>query len=445
MVQELLGTATLPPELEQMIATRTDGNPLFVEELTRSLLESGDLVRTGEGYVFQKPLATLDLPTTVQGVLQTRIDRLHEDLKAVLQMASVIGRVFSHPLLAHVLPQNLELDTVLLELADLEFVYVTSLAPQREYSFKHVLTQEAVYQTLLRPKREEGHERIGKALETLYPDRLEEYYEVLAYHYVRSGNKDKAVEYLDLSNQKAAKANAMEEAKRYFDDAMTLLDTLPETKANNRRRISFLVNQVLVFRMLFKFPEYHALLTRYEPMAVELEDPGLLGAFYARLGYCEFAFGYLDQAIQTNSKAAELCEAAGNAEGAAQAYMIWEWCDLWQSDYDHVLTLQEHVLRSTERQFNLRWYTLALFGASWAYSCLGRWDDAVEQGQKGLKAGEQFSDNSVICYGAYTISCAYTSKGDLARAVEYGELGGCPGNKLSGLSAHRCRAGALRR
>jgi class 3 adenylate cyclase len=220
MVQDLLGTATLPPELAQLIARNTDGNPFFVEELTRSLLESGDLVRTGTGYVARTSLTTLDLPTTVQGVLLARIDRLPEALKEVLQIASVIGRVFPHPLLAHVVPRELGLDAVLAELAALEFLHATASVQSRTYSFKHVLTQEAVYQTLLRPKREEFHERIGNALEALYPDGLEEHYEVLAYHYVRSGNKDKAVEYLDLSNRKAARANAMTEAKAYFDDAM---------------------------------------------------------------------------------------------------------------------------------------------------------------------------------------------------------------------------------
>ena len=199
---------------------------------------------------------------------------------------------------------------MLLELADLEFVYVTSLAPQREYSFKHVLTQEAVYQTLLRPRREEYHERIGKAIETLYVERLEEYYEVLAYHYARSGNKDKAEEYLDLASQKAARARAMEEAKGYFDAAMALLDTLPETAGNQYRRISLLVSQMAMMLLLLKLPEYYDFLTRHEVMAVELGNPRLLGAFYGRMGFCEYSFGAYDQAIQTLSKAAAFCEAA---------------------------------------------------------------------------------------------------------------------------------------
>ncbi|MBI3327561.1 MAG: hypothetical protein HYZ81_12775 [Nitrospinae bacterium] len=422
MVQDLLGTEALPPALARLIATKTDGNPLFVEELTRSLLESGDLVRANGGYALQRPLEALDLPTTVQGVLLARIDRLDDDLKGVLQVASVIGRVFTHPLLAQVVPRDIDLDAVMLQLADLEFVYVTSLAPQREYSFKHVLTQEAVYQTLLRPKREEYHERIGKALETLYPNRLEEYYEVLAYHYGRSGNKDKAVEYLDLANQKAAKANAMEEAKRYFDEAMALLDTLPETERNHQRRIALLVNQGEVMVLLSKFPEYHDLLTRYEAMVVGLDHPGLLGAFYARLGWCEWCFGAFDQAIHTLTKAVDLCEAAGNADDAAQAYMILEWSHLFKGDYSQVFAPKEQALRMMEQRVHCRWYMWAVDAASLAYACLGRWEQAIAEGHKGLRVGEEFADNSVISFAAHVLSIVYTSQGDLVQALECGEL-----------------------
>jgi class 3 adenylate cyclase/tetratricopeptide (TPR) repeat protein len=422
MVQDLLGVATLPPELERLIVAKTDGNPLFVEELTLSLLESGDLVQEPVGYRLTRPLAALDIPATVQGVLLARIDRLREDLKAVLQVASVIGRVFSHPLLAHVVQQDLELEQTLLQLEDLEFLYITTLAPQREYSFKHVLTQETVYQTLLRPKREEYHERIGKALEALYPDRLEEYYEPLAYHYIRSGNKDKAVEYLDLANQKAAKANSMEEAKRYFDEAMTLLDTLPETERNQQRRLALLVNQGWVMNALLKLSEYYDLLTHGEAMVVRSRNPGLLGAYYARMGWCEWSFGDFDQAIQTTTKAATLCEGAGNTEDASQAYVHRQWSHLCQGDLHQSLASKDAILRALKGRFHLRWYLFGVAGFATASTWLGRWEDAVAEGQTALSMGEEFSDHSVISFASWILAMAYTAKGDLVRALEYGEL-----------------------
>jgi hypothetical protein len=125
---------------------------------------------------------------------------------------------------------------------------------------------------------------------------------MLAYHYGRSDEKQKHLEYLDRGNEKARKLTAMQEAKSYFDEAMTLLDTLPETEFNRRRRISLLVNQSMVFIFLIELPEYNDLLTRYESMASTVDDLGLLGAFYARLGHCEWLFGELDRAIETRPR-----------------------------------------------------------------------------------------------------------------------------------------------
>jgi tetratricopeptide (TPR) repeat protein len=256
----------------------------------------------------------------------------------------------------------------------------------------------------------------------LYPDRLEEHYELLAYHYACSANTDKAVEYLDLANQKAAKLNAMEEAEAYFDEAMRLLDALPETEENRQRRISLLVNQGIVFLLLFRSPEYYDLLTRYEPMARGLGNPELLGAFYARLGHCEYSFGNTDQAIQTLTKAAELAEASGNIEEAGYAYVFLGFSHFDRGDFERVLALKEDVLRTLEQRFNLHLHTYALSIASRAYGILGRWDEAVEDGQKALSVAEEFSDNSLISFVAWNLSIAYTWIGDLARALEYGEL-----------------------
>ncbi len=278
MTQALLGA--IPTELEQFVVDKTDGNPLFVEELCRSLDESGVLKQEDGHYSLYTPLDALDIPTTLQGVLLARIDRLPDVLKDVLQRAAVIGRVFTRTLLSHVADNSPTLEALLEQLEKLEFIYPSSLAPQREYSFKHVLMQEAVYQTLLRPRREAYHEQVGKAIEVLYPDRLEESYELIAYHYGRSGNPDKAVEYLDLANQKAMRANAMEEAKAYFDAAMMHLDTLPDTPLNQQRRVTLLVNQGVAMVQLLRMPEYHDLLTRYESVALGLSTQTEVLAYF---------------------------------------------------------------------------------------------------------------------------------------------------------------------
>jgi tetratricopeptide (TPR) repeat protein len=344
-------------------------------------------------------------------------------MKGLLQTVSVVGRESSYNLIKRVTGfTEQELLSQLSLLKDSELLYERGIYPQSTYIFKHALTQEVTYNSLLLKRRKEIHEEIGRAMEAQYPDRLEEHYELLAYHYGHSANADKAVQYLDLANQNAVKLNAMEEAKAYFDKAMALLDALPETEESRQRRISLLVNQGVVFLLLFKSPEYYDLLTRYEPMAKNLGNPELLGAFYARLGHCEFSFCHFDQAIHTFGKAAELCQGAGNFEDAAYAYAFWEFCHFDRGDFERVLALKEDVLRMMDQQFNLRWHTYALSVASRAYACLGCWNEAVQEAQKALSVAEEFTDNSLISFVAWNLSLVYTWKGDLARAVEYAEL-----------------------
>jgi tetratricopeptide (TPR) repeat protein len=423
MVSHLLSTEELDKDLEEFILEKTEGVPFFIEELIKSLKDLKIIERENNRYRITKDIKEVTIPATVQDVIMARVDSLPEGTKGLLQTISAVGRESSYELIKRVTElTEQELLPQLSVLKDSELLYERGIYPQSTYVFKHALTQDVIYDSLLLKKRKGIHAEIGGVIEALYLDRLEEYYELLAYHYGRSANADKALKYLDLANQKAAKLNAMEEAKAYFDEVMALLDALPETEENRQRRISLLVNQGIVFLLLFKSPEYYDLLTYYEPTARGLGNPELLGAFYARLGHCEFSFGNYDQAIHTFDKAAELCQGAGNVEDAAYAYVFWEFSHFDRGDFERVLALKEDVLRTMEHQFNLRFHTYALSVASRAYACLGRWDEAVEEAQKALSVAQEFSDDSLISFVAWNLSIAYTWKGDLDRAVEYGEL-----------------------
>ena len=423
MVSHLLGTEELDRDLEEFILEKTEGIPFFIEELIKSLKDLKIIAREGKRYRIAKDIKKVTIPATIQDVIMARVDSLPQEMKGLLQTVSVVGRESSYDLIKRVTGlTEQELLSYLSVLKDSELLYERGIYPQSTYVFKHALTQEVAYNSLLLKRKKEIHEEIGRAMEALYPDRIEEHYELLAYHYGRSANADKALQYLDLANQKAAKLNAMEEAKAYFDEAMELLDTMPETDVNRQRRISLLVNQGIVFLLLFKSPEYYDLLTRYEPMARGLGNPELLGAFYARLGHCEYSFANIDQAIQTLTKAAELAEASGNVEEAGYAYVFWEFSHFDRGDFERVLALKEDVLRTMEQRFNLRWHTYALSIATRAYGCLGRWDEAVEEAQKALSIAEEFLDNSLISFVAWNLSIAYTWKGDSDMAIKYGEL-----------------------
>ena len=453
MVSHLLGTEELDKQLEDFILEKTEGVPFFIEELIRSFKDLKIIEREDNKYRLTKDLKEVTVPATVQDVIMARVDSLAEGVKSLLHTVSALGREFSYYLIKRVTNiAEQQLLTQLSVLKDFELLYERGIYPESTYIFKHALTQEVAYNGLLLKRRKDIHEEIGKAIEALYPDRLEEHYELLAYHYGRSANADKALEYLDLSNQKATSVNAFEEAKAFFDEAIALLDTLPETEENRHRRISLLVSQGEAFMLLLKIPEYYDLLTRCEPMARGLGNPELLGAFFGRLGQCHFIFGHCDQAIETLTKAVELCQGAGNAEDAGHAYTYLSWSHSDRGDYHQVLALKEDFLQTMEQSFNLHSYTWVLSATSRACSSLGRWDQAIEEGRKALGVAEESSDNSSITFAAWNLSIAYNWKGESDMAIKYGELAvqkaSTPGDKAwaqRSLAWAWCRSGETTR
>jgi class 3 adenylate cyclase/tetratricopeptide (TPR) repeat protein len=422
LVQAILEGGKVAPEIAGLVLGRAGGNPLFVEELTHSLVENGSIQKKDHQFVLTRKPSEIEVPDTIQGIIAARMDRIEDNLKRIMQVASVIGREFAYRILQSITDMSEDLKASLVNLQGLEFIYEKQLFPELEYIFKHALTQEVAYNSLLVKRRKEIHEKIGQAIEEIYAERLEEYYELLAYHYVRSDNKQKAVEYFDLANQKAIRVSSMDEAMAYFDEAMKLLDALDETDDNLERRISLLANQSFVFVLLFRAPELVNLLTRYESVAVRVGDPGLLGRFYHCLGHCEMTIGSLDKAIKTLNKAAELCETAGNAEDAGFAYMSLQWSHLFRGDYGRVLALKEDALRDMGERLLLYRRVRVLLACTWALSHLGRWDEALEEGQKALSVAQKFSDNSQISAAASFTTLSYVLKGDLGHAVRYGEL-----------------------
>jgi predicted ATPase len=182
---------------------RAAGNPLFMEELTHSLLENGSIQKKDHQYFLSRRPSDIQVPDTIQGIIAARVDHLDESLKRIMQVASVIGREFAFRILQAIMEMKEELKSHLLNLQGLEFIYEKRLFPELEYIFKHALTQEVAYNSLLLKRRKEIHEKIGRTIEEIYPDRLEEFYEMLAYHYSKSDNPEKACQYLKLSGGKA--------------------------------------------------------------------------------------------------------------------------------------------------------------------------------------------------------------------------------------------------
>jgi len=236
LVQAMLEDGEVVPELKELVLSRAGGNPLFMEELTGSLLENGSIEKQDKKYVLTRKASEIQMPDTIQGIIAARIDRVEESLKRIMQVASVIGREFAFSILQTITGIREELKSHLLNLQGLEFICEKQLFPELEYIFKHAITQEVAYNSLLVKRRREIHEKIGNAVEALYQERLEEFYEILVYHYQRSDNREKVVEYLFLASKKAADRFANKEAMAFCDEALKILDQLGPTKKNELLR-----------------------------------------------------------------------------------------------------------------------------------------------------------------------------------------------------------------
>ncbi|UCE56891.1 MAG: AAA family ATPase [Desulfobacterales bacterium] len=181
LVQAILEGGQVVPELRELILGKASGNPLYMEELTNTLLENGSIQRKGNQYVLSGKASEIQIPDTIQGIISARMDRLEDNLKRIMQVVSVIGRDFAFRILQAITGVRKELKSYLLNLQGLEFIYEKRLFPELEYIFKHALIQEVAYNSLLKKRRKEIHEKIGKAIEQIYKNRLEEFYEMLAY------------------------------------------------------------------------------------------------------------------------------------------------------------------------------------------------------------------------------------------------------------------------
>jgi class 3 adenylate cyclase/tetratricopeptide (TPR) repeat protein len=236
LMRNVLGGSSLDPEVEEKIAEKAGGNPFFIEEIVRELLERGDLQKSGDRCLSSRPIHQLQIPNTIQGVLAARMDRLSEDLKRTMQFASVIGRDFAFRILRYVTKLGEDLKTYLSNLVGLEILYEKALYPELEYIFKHALTQEVAYNSLLKQRRQDIHGRIAQAIEELYAGRLEEHYEVLAHHYERSENDERAENYLILAGEKSNQHAAMQAAYDFFKKAYELTVS-KDIEVNAERRV----------------------------------------------------------------------------------------------------------------------------------------------------------------------------------------------------------------
>src|SRR5262245_34731381 len=229
MTRGMLAAERLPDTLQTLIAGKAEGNPFFVEEVVKSLQELGAIRPEPGGYVLTRVLNEVVVPDTIQDVIMARIDRLAEAPKKTLQLASVIGREFTRRLLDRISNIRGETERFLRELKGIELIYEKSLFPELAYMFKHALTHDVAYNSLLVQRRKELHHLIAMAVEELYADRLADQYEVLAHHFSKAEDWPRALDYLVKAAGKAAQGFANREALALYQQALEVAAYLGET------------------------------------------------------------------------------------------------------------------------------------------------------------------------------------------------------------------------
>jgi len=412
MVEVILKGGKAAPELMNLILDRSAGNPLFMEEFTRTLLERGYIERKDGHYVLTVKTSDIQVPETVQGIIAARMDRLDKALKETMQMASVIGREFAFSILRTVSSMQEKLEAYLSELQALEFIHEKTPFPELEYIFKHALTQEVAYMSLLLKKRRQIHQRIAEAIEELYPNRLEEFYELLAHHYSRSDNLVKAYQYLKLSGDKASRNYSLREALRSYKEALNVLNKLPATEENRKAGVK--VRLLMDFPMMgLGYPEDSLeILQEGERLSKELGDEKSLANFRWIISCCYADRGQALEGIRYAESAFKQAKEAGDIDQMVASG--FELCinNLYLGEASRVVEVASEVIALLEktgresdyfgRPFNTYSMIVAVFGV--AKGMLGHFKEAEALCQKALGFARDIDNRYSLpmaegCYG----------------------------------------------
>jgi predicted ATPase/class 3 adenylate cyclase len=286
MIERLTGGKRLPTEVLAQILAKTDGVPLFVEELTKAVLESGLLRETDTAFVLDRPLPPLAIPASLHDSLMSRLDRM-APVKEIAQIGAAIGRTFSHGLLAAVAPlRNNELQDALSQLVSSELVFRRGTPPEATYTFKHALVQDAAYDTLLRSRRQQLHTRIAEALEERFPETVESEPELLARHYTEAGLAEPAIRYWLKAGQRATERSANVEAIAHLTSGLDLLEPDTAERLQQELRLQIALGAPLIAARGYAAPETGAAFDRARELCEQLGDTAQqLAALYGLWAY----------------------------------------------------------------------------------------------------------------------------------------------------------------
>jgi class 3 adenylate cyclase/tetratricopeptide (TPR) repeat protein len=405
MMASMLNTDSLPDDLRRLIRQRAEGNPFYLEEILNALVDSNALAYQDGRWQMNRAFKDTDIPSTIHGVIASRMDQLSQQDKRILQEAAVIGRAFLYDILKRVSVHGDAVDAGLYKLERAGLIKPRALHPEMEFMFKHALIQEVSYGSLLRRERQRVHERIGRTIEHIYKDRLSEFDETLAIHFQKSIATDKATDYLIRSGTKALRRCALDESDQYFKTAKSMLDQQQLATPETKKRLLDVVNQwAFVFYYKGMNRKLLELLEHQQTLLDGLDDPVREGFHWAWHGCALWHRHRFAEAYESLVKARRLGEAAKHPHLTGYA-CTW---------------------------------------LSWPCTELGRFDEAIENSEhaEAMYVDGMIQDSYVNFNGLFSRGYAYWHKGDAQRTAKIGErlikFGKRHGNVRSLVSGHCC-------
>jgi class 3 adenylate cyclase/tetratricopeptide (TPR) repeat protein len=426
LLNALLGDDQALEPLKRVLIERTEGNPFFLEESVRTLVETEALLGERGGYRLARPLPTIQVPATVQAVLAARIDRLPRGDKALLQTASVIGKDVPFALLQAIAESaEEELRPALGRLQDAEFLYETSLFPDLEHTFKHALTHEVAYGSLLQERRRALHARIVEAIEGLYPERLAEHVERLAHHALRGEVWEQAVAFLHQAGRKAMERSAHQEATACFEQA---LDALQHVQPDPERRALAIDLHLDASRVLMILGERaktvdHA--RRAEALAESLGDERRLGQALVALAARAWHWGDSDRGLELGQRALAIAMRLKDVALQTSVNYHLGWSAQTRGDYRQSAETFSRVAEVLHG--DRRYERLAASNApgsvssraqlTWNLAELGEFAEAMTRGEEALRIASEVDQPASLVFAYRSLGFVSLRRGAIPQAI----------------------------
>ena len=403
LVRSVLPSSPLPERLTRLILDKAEGNPFFLEEMSRAVAEQGNL----------QPSQAV--PDTIQELLQARIDRLPAESRRLLQTASLLRREFSQQLLAAIWEGPLEphLD----ELTRLELLYERGRPGGPVYVFKHALIQEVAYASLPESGRRALHAAAGRALETLYGGRLEEAYDSLAYHYSKTDDSAKAVEYLTRSAERAARSYAHEEAVHGLQEAVAHVGRLPEAE-RDARLFDLLLRQGFSLTALGRVQEVLDLLLPHQERIDRLGDRALAGRYYFLVGRTYSFLGQYERVAQNAERAIAEARQCDDEATMGKAHSLLAIQSVLSGEAHQGLEHGRQAIALLERTGERWWLGHAYWMVGLNYTQMGEFESALEAEGRAHAIGEDIGDPKLQSFASWVSGIIYASVGEYEAGIE---------------------------